>query len=365
MPRKLRIAMPLTDAFGGHGGIALYNRDVLAALSDHAGVAQIVALPRIAAPFSETVPAKVDWRAASARGAASFVAQAAKVALADRPIDLVWCAHVNLLPVCRPLAVALGARLVLALYGVEAWEPFERSSAIPVLRHVDRIVSISAFTRDRFCAWSNFDPAKVDIVANAIDLDAYSDGPKSPDLVERYSLSGHKVVMILGRMHPTERRKGFDELLEALPEIRAQRPEVVALLAGSGGDMARLQAKAGELEIADAVRFTGPVAEAEKAAHYRLADAYVMPSSQEGFGFVHLEAMACGTPAVGSRADGAREAVRDGAIGQLLDPADRASIVAATLRALDTPRGIPPGLAHFAYPRFARETAGFVDRVMA
>lgn len=355
--------MPLTDAFGGHGGIALYNRDVLAALSDHHRVERIVALPRIAAPFSEALPAKVGWREASAHGAIRFVAEALRTTLADRPIDLVWCAHVNLLPICRPMALALGAKLVLALYGVEAWDPFERSSAIPVLRHVDRIVSISEFTRDRFCAWSGYDPARIEIVANAIDLDAYADGPKDAGLVERYALGGRKVVMILGRMHPTERRKGFDELLEALPEIRARRREVVALFAGDGADLERLQAKAGELGVADMVRFTGPVAEAEKAAHYRLADAYVMPSSQEGFGFVHLEAMACGTPAVASRADGAREAVRNGAIGQLLDPQDRATIVATTLRALDTPRGIPAGLAHFAYARFAREIAGFIDRV--
>lgn len=357
--------MPLTDAFGGHGGIALYNRDVLAALSDYHRVERIVALPRIAAPFSEAVPAKVDWRGASAQGPVRFITELGRAAMTDRPIDLVWCAHVNLLPACRPMALALGARLALALYGVEAWEPFERSSAIPTLRHVDRIISISEFTRDRFCAWSGYDPARIDIVANAIDLDAYADGPKDAGLVERYELTGHKVVMILGRMHPTERRKGFDELLEALPEIRAHRPEVVALFAGGGDDMARLQAKAAELGIASAVRFTGPVAEAEKAAHYRLADAYVMPSSQEGFGFVHLEAMACGTPSAASVADGSREAVRDGAIGQLLDPADRASIVATTLRALETPRGIPAGLAHFAYPRFAREIAGFVDRVIS
>lgn len=357
--------MPLTDAFGGHGGIALYNRDVLAALSDYDRVERVVALPRIAAPFTEAMPVKVDWRGASSRGAFRFVAEAGRVALVDRPIDFVWCAHVNLLPVCRPMALALGARLALVLYGVEAWEPFERASAIPVLRHVDRIVSISEYTRGRFCAWSGYDPARIDIVANAIDLAAYSDGPKDAALVERYGLAGRKVVMILGRMHPTERRKGFDELLEALPDIRAQRPEVVVLLAGSGDDLERLRARADELGIADSVRFTGPVAEAEKAAHYRLADAYVMPSSQEGFGFVHLEAMASGTPAVASIADGAREAVRDGAIGQLLDPTDRASIVAATLRAIETPRGVPAGLAHFAYPRFAGEIAGFVDRVMS
>ena len=71
------------------------------------------------------------------------------------------------------------------------------------------------------------------------------------------------------------------------------------------------------------VTFTSVVPEAEKADHYRLADAFVMPGRGEGFGIVYLEAMACGIPVLGSRLDAGREALRQGELGILVDPDDR------------------------------------------
>ena len=93
------------------------------------------------------------------------------------------------------------------------------------------------------------------------------------------------------------------------------------------------------------------------------ADAYVMPSRQEGFGFVHLEAMACGIPAVASSVDGAREAVRDGQIGRLIDPEDRDAIVRETIAALDQPKAVPDGLSFFGYEKFAARVNDLVRSV--
>ena len=76
----------------------------------------------------------------------------------------------------------------------------------------------------------------------------------------------------------------------------------------------------------------GLISEVEKADHYRLADAYVMPGWGEGFGIVYLEAMACGMPVVASKIDGSREAVRHGALGILVDPSDQEDIKAMFLR---------------------------------
>ena len=361
-----RVAMPLTDAFGGHGGIALYNRDVLHALDADARVSNITAFPRIAGNGGqrETYPTKLDWKADAAGSLPRYMTSALWGALRPSRADLVWCAHVNLLPVADIMARLTGAPLILAIYGTEAWEPFERKSSIAPLKRVARVVSISEYTSSRFREWSRFPEYRTDIVANAIDLDAYSAGGKDPELEASFDLGGRKVAMIFGRMHPTEGRKGFDEMLEAWPLVMREEPEAVLVLAGDGGDRARLQSKAEDLGIAGSVRFTGSVPEEKKAAYYRLADAYVMPSRQEGFGFVHLEAMACGVPAVASKADGAREAVRDGAIGALVDPEDSTDIARQTLAAFARPRGIPEGLAHFAFPRFAAEISRVLDRTM-
>jgi glycosyltransferase involved in cell wall biosynthesis len=110
-----------------------------------------------------------------------------------------------------------------------------------------------------------------------------------------------------------------------------------------------------ELGLDNFVRFTGLLPEEEKAEHFRLADAYVMPSRGEGFGFVFLEAMASGIPVVASAIDGGREAVREGMLGELVDPDLPESIVHGILAALRRPRGVvPKGVEYFAWPNFER-----------
>ena len=99
--------------------------------------------------------------------------------------------------------------------------------------------------------------------------------------------------------------------------------------------------------------FTGFIEENEKPDHYRLADAYVMIGRLEGFGFAFLEAMACGIPVVGSKLDGSREALREGALGILVDPRRPDDIQAGILEALKRPRGvIPAGLDYFSFENY-------------
>jgi glycosyltransferase involved in cell wall biosynthesis len=87
-----------------------------------------------------------------------------------------------------------------------------------------------------------------------------------------------------------------------------------------------------------------------------------MPSRGEGFGFVFLEALACGVPVIASRLDGGREAVRDGALGQLVDPTNPAEIRQAVIDALAAGgKQIPEGLAYFSYENFERRTHAIID----
>jgi glycosyltransferase involved in cell wall biosynthesis len=126
-----------------------------------------------------------------------------------------------------------------------------------------------------------------------------------------------------------------------------------------------LQAKADALGLGERVVFSGFIRESEKADHYRLASAYVMPSRLEGFGFVFLEAMACGVPVVGSSIDGSREPLRGGRLGRLVDPDDRAQLTAAIREALQKPNHVPPELTDFAFERFVIRTKALVDQLSA
>jgi glycosyltransferase involved in cell wall biosynthesis len=168
-------------------------------------------------------------------------------------------------------------------------------------------------------------------------------------------------MLTLGRMPVQEKRKGHDEVLEVLPDLAEEVPDLTYLVCGDGADRARLEAKAERLDVADHTIFAGYIPEEEKVDHYRVADVFAMPGRTEGFGIVYLEAMACGVPVVASSADASREAVRDGKLGTVVDPDDPEDVKAGILAALREPHGVPEGLGYFSVERFRKRWHEVVD----
>jgi phosphatidyl-myo-inositol dimannoside synthase len=216
------------------------------------------------------------------------------------------------------------------------------------------VFAISRVTLERFLAWSGVPGERCAVLPNAIHLEKYGPGPKNEALVARYGIGHRKVIMTLGRPETGERYKGIDEVLEAMPRLKEAIPDLGYLIVGDGTDRARLEGKAAALGVKDSVIFPGYIAEAEKADHYRLADAFVMPSDGEGFGFVFLEAMACGIPAVGSKTDGGKEALRDGMLGRIVDPTNAAELDDAILKAVREPKRVPECIEYFSFENFER-----------
>lgn len=363
-PPRRRILALLSDAYGGHGGIAQFNQDLLGALASHPDVAEIVALPRVMPLRPERIPSRVRWVAQGLGGKAAYLAATLREVARDPAFDLVVVGHINLLPLSRLLRPWIRAPRAMVIHGVDAWEPTRSPLGNQFCRGVEKVLAVSRVTASRFQGWARVEPARISILQNAVHLDHYGLGPRPPNLLARYGLEGRKVLLTLGRMASLERYKGFDEVLEALPALAAEEPRLVYVMAGDGNDRDRLEAKADALGVRDRVVFTGRIPEAEKADHYRLADAYVMPSRGEGFGRVFLEAMACGIPVVASRVDGSREAVVEGRLGFMVDPGDPAQVLAGIRAALAAPREVPPGLEAFAYPAFVRRVHGLVDGIL-
>ena len=179
--------------------------------------------------------------------------------------------------------------------------------------------------------------------------------------MKRYDLAGRQVLMTVARLSSPERYKGIDEILELMPSLVREDPNLTYLIAGEGHDRPRLQSKAASLGVEQNVVFTGYIPEEEKTDHYRLADVFVMPGRGEGFGIVYLEAMACGIPVVASKADASREAVLEGQLGQIVDPGDLQEIRTAICKALLEPRAVPRGLDYFSVERFAQRWNAVID----
>ena len=349
----MRILLLCTDSYGGHGGIALYNRDLAEALAARADVDEVVVLPRLIRGDTGTIPPKIRFIAEAAEGTAGYLK--ATVSERRKKPDLVICGHVNLLPVAF-------ARPVLLVYGIEAWRPFGNPLTRRLLRNCRAVVSISAITRDRLLEWSRY-AGPTHLLPNAIHAEDYGIRPKRADLIERYKLEGRRVILTVGRLESAERYKGFDEVMDVLPHLPA---DVVYLIAGGGNDFPRLQQRAIDLGVADRVIFTGLFPETDKADLYALADIYAMPSRGEGFGFVYLEALASGVPAIGSKHDGGREALLGGKLGLLVDPSNPAELESAMKELLgrSAERHIPPLLQHFSFDNFKRRAGEILDSVM-
>jgi glycosyltransferase involved in cell wall biosynthesis len=344
----MRVLFLCTDAYGGHGGIALFNRELASALSAHPGIEETVVVPRLIRAELQAMPPRVTFLAGAARGNASYARTI--LGLMRQRFDLVICGHVNLLPV----AGAIAKDPLLITHGIDAWKPIASPVALRVLQRCRAVVAVSQLTIDRFFDWSHFAGRKF-VLPNAIRASQYGLRPKSEKLLDRWSLRGKRVLLTVGRVVSEERYKGFDEIIEVMPELP---DDVVYLVAGGGNDLPRLQRKAPPGRVV----FTGFFEESEKADLYNLADVYVMPSRGEGFGFVFLEALASGVPAIGSRFDGGREALLGGELGLLVDPSSPAEIRSAIIELLGRgERRIPERLEFFSYPNFEKRVHAIID----
>jgi len=376
-----RALMLLTDGFGGFGGIAKFNRDFLTALCHHPGLSEVIAIPRLMPNDPGPLPEKLNLVRAGLAGKSGFVLAAIRKArelrrtsAGSEPISI-FCGHINYLPLAIALRRICGGMVHLIIHGIEAWQPPKDPLARPALGRLDGFIAVSHVTKTRFLSWSGLRFDQGVILPNCVNLAAFHPGPRSEPLLKRYGLEGRKILMTLGRLESAERYKGFDEIIELLPRLSQEFPGIAYLVCGDGPDRPRLMAKArafscgvynvdGEGPAEPATRehvsrprviFTGRVAESEKADHYRLADLYVMPSLGEGFGIVYLEALACGIPVIGSKADGSREALREGRLGSLVDPRDPDEIHDAIVHALNRSPDGPPNVEREALQYFSRE----------
>jgi phosphatidyl-myo-inositol dimannoside synthase len=344
----------VTDAFGGRGGIAQYNRDFLAAVAECGTVSSIIVMARHA-PDRAVTPAWIR-QAPPRPGRFIYTAAALLAALCQR-VDVVFCGHLYMAPVAAVIARLKGAKLVIQMHGVEAWQRPSRLQRAAV-ETADLMLCVSRYTRSRVLAWATTAPERALILPNTVaDIFVPGDG----DAVRaELGLRGKRVLLTVGRMDSREQYKGHDRVIAAIPALVAKGHDLIYLVVGGGDDEPRLSDIAHETGVIDRVRFLGTVEPQRLAELYRAADLFVMPSTGEGFGIAFLEAMASGTPAIGLNVAGAFDALGDGELGTITSPDQ----LAATIdRLLSAPRRPPQELSEAVRSKCGRDA--FAARVYA
>jgi glycosyltransferase involved in cell wall biosynthesis len=226
----------------------------------------------------------------------------------------------------RPLLVASVANDPYRQTGFHRWAGRRLAPSM------DLHVTHSRGVRDSVLRAYDGRTRRVEVVSLGIDLGRFRRDLADPARVAEYRGGAARVVGAIGRLAP---QKAMHVLIDAAPALLAFDPNVRVLILGDGPLRADLEAQAARLGVAHAVRFAGYQEDVVSA--YAAMDVFVLPSRDEGFGLVFLEAMAVGVPVVGTRVIGSEDAVEDGVTGLLVPYADPAALAAAVRGILESP----------------------------
>jgi phosphatidylinositol alpha-1,6-mannosyltransferase len=237
-----------------------------------------------------------------------------------------------------------------------------------VLQASERIVTVSEFSKRQLMSALGIPAERIEAVPNGID-EKFVPAPAGRTLKARYGLGDGPIALFLGGLKP---RKNLPFLLDVWREVAAARPDATLVIAGDGPLGGALRRQALAMRLRRPVVFTGRLPEADKVAHYNLADLFLFPSELEGFGFVAGEAMSCGLPLIASDGGALPELVVDGEGGFVCRGGERAAFVEATLRLLDQPELRRRFGAfnrqrvdrHFRWPRAARRVLDIYEEVV-
>ena len=221
--------------------------------------------------------------------------------------------------------------MVITVHSLEPLRPWKREQLgrgydlsrwieKTALEMADAVIAVSRSTRDDILRLFDVDPARVVVIPNGIDTEEYRP-INEPETIAGLGIDPDRpYVLFVGRI---TRQKGLYYLLQAIPHFD---PKLQVVLCAGDADTLIMQRETEEIVRELQSRRSGIVwipkmlPRATTIALYSHAAIFCCPSIYEPFGIINLEAMACGTPVVGSATGGIREVVVDGETGLLVDP---------------------------------------------
>jgi glycosyltransferase involved in cell wall biosynthesis len=267
-------------------------------------------------------------RAATPAGAMAMAGLLAAGALAARDAargaDLVH-AHWWFPGGVQALASRTGLPLVTTLHGTDVRlvrsRPVARAACARVLRASTRATAVSGWLAAQVGGFAPDLAGRVTVAPMPVDDAVFHPGSGQPPRDE---------LLFVGRL---DQQKGADVALRAMAELRGRAAGLPMRVVGDGPTMAGLRRLAGELGVADRVRWDGQLPQAELAERYRRAAVLVVPGREEGLGLVAVEGQLSGAPVVAAASGGLLDVVVDGETGRTFPPG-RPDALARTIEAV-------------------------------
>jgi phosphatidylinositol alpha-1,6-mannosyltransferase len=234
--------------------------------------------------------------------------------------DVVLSAHIVLAPAAWMISRFMRVPYVEYVHGAEvANRPRLAKFAV---RGAAAVIAVSRFTGALVRQW--IAESKIHQIPPGVDM------PVSPNGAAR---SPSPLVVTVARL--SDRRKGHDVMIRALPLIRERVPDLEWVVVGDGRLRVEYERQTVDNGLSEYVRFVGEVNDTERDQWLDRASVFAMPSrlaangGGEGFGIAYLEAAAHGVPVVAGNVGGAPDAVIDHVTGLLVDPTDHAAVATA------------------------------------
>lgn len=209
----------------------------------------------------------------------------------------------------------LGCPLVVTTHGGDTFAPLQRGDHTflsQCANKADRVVAVSTLLKNLVSQCTDKPPVSVILNGFRLNNIAYSDQKKPFSIIQA------------GYLIP---RKKADITIRAFAELQRQYPGATLEIVGSGSEMERFQALCRELSVERSVHFHGFLPNADVLAEMGKAQFFCMPSVDEGFGIVYLEAMASGCITIGTEGEGIADLIVHGVNGFLVPPDDPEAIV--------------------------------------
>jgi teichuronic acid biosynthesis glycosyltransferase TuaC len=260
--------------------------------------------------------------------------------------------------------------LVVTIHGLDMATTIHRNDRceqyiLEVVGAVSKVICVSSRLRKQ-CLEVYDDETKFEVVSNGISLDKILEAPGH--LGEKYE--GKKVLLTVGWLH---KQKAHEYVIRALRDSIQRIPNLVYLIVGDGPEEDRLKRLVDQLRLNDYVEFCGRKDHETAMQYMSICDLFVMPSWDEGFGVVYLEAMAHGKPVIACRGEGIEDVIVDGKTGLLVKPKDLESLKESMIRLLANrrlaedmgQRGKRVVLSDFTWEKSVQKLMGIYREVLA
>jgi len=212
-----------------------------------------------------------------------------------------------------------------------------------VLKHANKVITVSKETM-KYVLKLGADKTKTSVIYNGVDIDYFRPVNKGESREKLGLPKNRKIILSVRRL---VYKNGLDTLIESVPLLTRDHPDLLFLVAGKGPSRKLIEDRIKELGIDSNVKLTGFVPDRLLPVYYDAADYFILPSaSGEGLPLVLLEAMACGLPVIATTVGGTPEIIKHMKNGVLVPPRNPEAMAEALSKLLS--EGLGPALGEEA-----------------